>query len=115
MLSGIGPEDQLTPLGIEVREALPVGENLQDHCMCNLNYTTTGPSLFDAASPENFALFESEGRGPLTSNIPEGAGFFRARSGRRRARRRVPLRPGDALRRRADRPRGARAWPTARW
>jgi choline dehydrogenase-like flavoprotein len=81
MLSGIGPEDQLTPMGIEVREALPVGESLQDHCMCNLNYTTTGPSLFDAASPENFALFESEGRGPLTSNIPEGAGFFRARSG----------------------------------
>ncbi|MGZ4274114.1 MAG: GMC family oxidoreductase, partial [Solirubrobacteraceae bacterium] len=81
MLSGIGPEDQLTPMGIEVREALPVGENLQDHCMVNLNFTTTGPSLFDAASPENLALFESEGRGPLTSNIPEGAGFFRARSG----------------------------------
>ena len=81
MLSGIGPEDQLTPLGIDVRESLPVGENLQDHCMCNLNYTTTGPSLFDAPSPENFALFEAEGRGPLTSNIPEGAGFFRARSG----------------------------------
>jgi choline dehydrogenase len=81
MLSGIGPEEQLTPLGIEVRESLPVGENLQDHCMCNLNFTTTGPSLFDAASPENFALFEAEGRGPLTSNIPEGAGFFRARSG----------------------------------
>ncbi len=81
MLSGIGPEDQLAPLGIEVREALPVGENLQDHCMVNLNYTTTGPSLFDAPSPENFALFEAEGRGPLSSNIPEGAGFFRARSG----------------------------------
>jgi choline dehydrogenase-like flavoprotein len=81
MLSGIGPEDLLAPMGIEIREALPVGLNLQDHCMVNLNYTTTGPSLFDAASPENFALFESEGRGPLTSNIPEGAGFFRARSG----------------------------------
>jgi choline dehydrogenase len=81
MLSGIGPEDQLAPMGIGVREALPVGHNLQDHCMVNLNYTTTGPSLFDAPSPENFALFETEGRGPLTSNIPEGAGFFRARSG----------------------------------
>ena len=81
MLSGIGPEDQLAPMGIEIREALPVGSNLQDHCMANLNYTTTGPSLFDAASPENFALFAAEGRGPLTSNIPEGAGFFRARSG----------------------------------
>ena len=81
MLSGIGPEDQLAPMGIEIREALPVGANLQDHCMVNLNYTTTGPSLFDAVSPENFALLETEGRGPLTSNIPEGAGFFRARSG----------------------------------
>jgi choline dehydrogenase len=49
--------------------------------MCNLNYTTTGPSLFDALAPENFVLFETEGRGPLTSNIPEGAGFFRTRSG----------------------------------
>jgi choline dehydrogenase-like flavoprotein len=68
-------------MGIEIREALPVGLNLQDHCMVNLNYTTTGPSLFDAARPENFALFETEGRGPLTSNIPEGAGFFRARHG----------------------------------
>ncbi|MGH2890346.1 MAG: GMC family oxidoreductase [Solirubrobacteraceae bacterium] len=81
MLSGIGPEEMLAPMGIEVREALPVGENLQDHCMVNLNYTTTGPSLFDALAPENFALFESEGRGPLTSNIPEGAGFFRSRPG----------------------------------
>jgi choline dehydrogenase len=81
MLSGIGPEDQLSPMGIEIREALPVGMNLQDHCMVNLNYTTDAPSLFDAVSPENFALLESEGRGPLTSNIPEGAGFFRARSG----------------------------------
>src|SRR6201986_914453 len=81
MLSGIGPEADLAPMGIEVRESLPVGEDLQDHCMCNLNDTTTGPSLFDAVAPENFALFEAEGRGPLTSNIPEGAGFFRARSG----------------------------------
>ncbi|MGA9857208.1 MAG: GMC family oxidoreductase N-terminal domain-containing protein [Solirubrobacteraceae bacterium] len=81
MLSGIGPEDQLTPLGIELRESLPVGMGLQDHCMVNLNYMTHGPSLFDAISPENFALLESEGRGPLTSNIPEGAGFFRARAG----------------------------------
>jgi choline dehydrogenase len=80
MLSGIGPEDQLTPLGIEIREALPVGENLQDHAMVNLNYLTDEPSLFGAATPENFALLE-EGRGPLTSNIPEAAGFFRTRDG----------------------------------
>ena len=80
MLSGIGPEDQLSPLGIEIRERLPVGENLQDHIMAQLNYLTDEPSLFNAATPENFALLE-EGRGPLTSNIPEAAGFFRARPG----------------------------------
>jgi choline dehydrogenase-like flavoprotein len=82
MLSGIGPSDQLEPLGIEIREQLPVGENLQDHCMCQLNYLTDEPTLFNAHTvPENFARLESEGRGPLTSNIPEAAGFFRTRPG----------------------------------
>ena len=82
MLSGIGPEDQLAPLGIEIREALPVGHGLQDHCMAQVNYLTDEPSLFMATTPENFALLQNEGRGPLTSNIPEAAGFFRARAGR---------------------------------
>jgi choline dehydrogenase len=80
MLSGIGPEDQLSPMGIQIRSRLPVGENLQDHIMAQLNYFTDEPSLFNAATPENFALLE-EGRGPLTSNIPEAAGFVRARPG----------------------------------
>jgi choline dehydrogenase len=81
MLSGIGPEDQLAPFGIEIREALPVGEGLQDHCMAQVNYLTDEQSLFMAATPDNFALLENEGRGPLTSNIPEAAGFFRTRPG----------------------------------
>ncbi len=81
MLSGIGPEDQLAPLGIEMLEALPVGEGLQDHCMAQVNYLTDEPSLFMAVNPENIALLEGEGRGPLSSNIPEAGGFFRARPG----------------------------------
>ncbi|HTX45104.1 MAG TPA: GMC family oxidoreductase N-terminal domain-containing protein [Solirubrobacteraceae bacterium] len=81
MLSGIGPEDQLAPFGIEIREQLPVGHNLQDHCMAQLNYLTDEPSLFMCTTPENIELLESEGRGPLTSNIPEAAGFFRTRPG----------------------------------
>ncbi len=31
MLSGVGPKDDLTPLGIPVLTDLPVGQNLQDH------------------------------------------------------------------------------------
>ena len=81
MLSGIGPADDLGFFGIPVRENLPVGHNLQDHCMVNVNYLTDEPGLFGIFTPENFALLESEGRGPLTSNYPEAGGFFRTRSG----------------------------------
>ncbi len=81
MLSGIGPAEELQPFGIAVREELPVGRNLQDHCMVNLNYLTDHPGLFGIFTAENFALLDREGRGPLTSNYPEGGGFFRTRSG----------------------------------
>ena len=79
LLSGIGPAEELAPFGIPVREELPVGRNLQDHCMVNLNYATDEAGLFGIFTPENFALLEQEGRGPLTSNYPEGGGFFRTR------------------------------------
>jgi len=79
MLSGIGLTEELEPFGIAVRQELPVGRNLQDHCMVNVNYLTDEPGLFGIFTPENFALLESEGRGPLTSNYPEGGGFFRTR------------------------------------
>ena len=80
MISGIGPAEDLELFGIEVRQNLPVGHNLQDHCMAQLNYETDEPSLFGAFTPENFELLE-EGRGPLTSNIPEAGAFFRTRPG----------------------------------
>jgi choline dehydrogenase len=81
MISGIGPAGDLAPYGMEVREDLPVGHNLQDHCMAQLNFETDEPSLFGAFAPDNFALYESEGKGPLTSNIPEAAAFFHTREG----------------------------------
>ncbi len=81
MLSGIGLEEELAPLGIPVREQLPVGRNLQDHCMANLNYLSNEPALFGIFTPENFELLEREGRGPLSSNLPEAGGFFRTRPG----------------------------------
>jgi choline dehydrogenase len=80
MLSGIGPAEDLELFGMAIRQNLPVGHNLQDHCMVNVNYLTDQPGLFGIFTPENFALLESEGRGPLTSNYPEGGGFFRTRS-----------------------------------
>ena len=80
MLSGIGPAADLGVFGIPVRQNLPVGENLQDHCMVNVNYLTDEPGLFGIFTPENFALLESEGRGPLTSNYPEAGGYFTTRS-----------------------------------
>ena len=80
MLSGIGLEEELAPFGIAVREQLPVGRNLQDHFMANLNYLSTEPALFGIFTPENFELLHTEGRGPLSSNLPEAGGFFRTRS-----------------------------------
>jgi choline dehydrogenase-like flavoprotein len=79
LLSGIGPAEEIEPFGISVREVLPVGRNLQDHCMANLNFATDEPGLFGIFTPDNFALLEQEGRGPLTSNYPEAGGFFRTR------------------------------------
>jgi choline dehydrogenase len=78
MLSGIGLREELEPLGIPVREELPVGRNLQDHAMANLNYISNVPGLFGIFTPENFELLR-EGRGPLTSNLPEAGAFFRSR------------------------------------
>jgi len=79
MISGIGPAEDLELYGMKVRENLPVGHDLQDHCMAQLNYETDEPSLFGTFTPENAEQFETEGRGPLTSNIPEAGGFFRTR------------------------------------
>jgi choline dehydrogenase-like flavoprotein len=79
MVSGIGPAAELEPFGLKVRESLPVGENLQDHLMAQLNYETDEPTLYRAFVPESFERYEAEGRGPLTSNIPEAGGFYRSR------------------------------------
>jgi choline dehydrogenase len=83
MLSGIGPADQLSRLGIAVLLDQPeVGRNLQDHPSCYLVFSHSQPiSLLSAAEPEYVRQFEEEGRGPLTSNIPEAGGFVRTRAG----------------------------------
>ncbi|MFF4043037.1 GMC family oxidoreductase [Streptomyces sp. NPDC001816] len=81
MLSGVGPAAALSAFGIDVVRDLPVGQGLQDHYMTLLNFRTDVESLISAASPENAALLQNEGHGPLTSNIGEAGGFFRSRDG----------------------------------
>ncbi|MDT0448195.1 GMC family oxidoreductase [Streptomyces hesseae] len=81
MLSGIGVAGELAALGIEPRVDLPVGENLQDHPHLPLIHLTGTESLLAAESPENLALLESAGRGPLTSNGGEAGGFVRTLPG----------------------------------
>lgn len=79
LLSGIGPAAELRSLGIEPRVDLPVGRNLHDHPMVVLVWLTDQPSLRTAMTPENLALFEAGGRGPLTSGFSEAGAFIRTR------------------------------------
>ena len=79
LLSGIGPADELRAFGIEPKIDLPVGRNLQDHPIVVIVWLTDQPSLGTAMTPENLALFEREGRGPLTSGFCDGGAFIRTR------------------------------------
>jgi choline dehydrogenase len=77
MLSGIGPADQLTSLGLPVIVDHPfVGQNLQDHPQFWLVYAYSHP-----ASPASVVerQFTEQHSGPLTSNGPEVGGFIRTR------------------------------------
>ncbi|HYZ56434.1 MAG TPA: GMC family oxidoreductase N-terminal domain-containing protein [Streptosporangiaceae bacterium] len=81
LLSGVGPAAGLGSVGIPVIADLPVGEGLQDHLLCPVNYLTDEESLITAMSPANLTLLQEAGAGPLTCNIDEGGGFTRTRSG----------------------------------
>src|SRR5262249_3724831 len=63
---------------------LPVGEDLQDHPILLLSYFTDLPTLFRAGTDQDLRLFQQSGRGPLSSNIGEGGGFFRTDPSMRR-------------------------------
>ena len=83
MLSGIGPADELSALGVDVRLDQPaVGGNLQDHLNAGIIlFTDDATTLETAETEENVALLQTQGRGPLTSNIAESGGFWRSRDG----------------------------------
>jgi choline dehydrogenase len=80
MLSGIGKPADLKAFGIKPHVDLPVGDDLQDHPGIVLSYLTDSPTLFRAGTDEDVRLLQECGRGPLTSNISEGGGFFRTDS-----------------------------------
>ncbi len=80
--SGIGPADELRAVGIEVSHELAgVGKNLRDH-LANGVVAATVPgvkTLTSAESLPNVLRWLVAGRGPLTSNVAEGAAFVRTR------------------------------------
>lgn len=81
MLSGIGPADALRRLGIDVLHDAPgVGANLQDHLDVTTLQHCTQPISYDRVSELKTGLqyFLGGRRGPGTSNIAEGAGFYRS-------------------------------------
>lgn len=81
-LSGIGPADLLTNLGIHVVLDQPeVGENLQDHldlyCICEVS----GPHTYDRFAKPHLSAFAGlqyllTRRGPVASSLFETGGFW---------------------------------------
>jgi len=85
MRSGVGPKEDLTPLGIDTRHDAPgVGANLHDHPGVGLHFEGAGsgyglePAQWPrwALAPFAYHLFR---RGPLASPTCEAGAFFNAR------------------------------------
>ncbi len=79
MLSGVGPADHLTSVGIDVVVDSPgVGANLSDHPAVPVTWSTPGiKSLWEQAGPSGSVRWQLTHRGPLTSNVAESGGFAR--------------------------------------
>ncbi|MGH3670956.1 MAG: GMC family oxidoreductase, partial [Pseudonocardiaceae bacterium] len=85
MLSGVGPADHLYEHGIDlVLDAPEVGNGLQDHPQCVPVWRTPDTrslwDLWEEATPDNVALWQQEGRGPMASVGSEAGGFVRTRT-----------------------------------
>jgi choline dehydrogenase len=81
LLSGIGPAADLAALQIAVRHDLPVGIGLQDHPLVMMSWFTDTETFMTPPTAEDAALWQSEGRGPLSSNAGETGAFLRTRAG----------------------------------
>jgi len=83
MVSGIGPADHLTEVGVELRHDLPgVGANLHDHpsLVCTWDLPGGG-SLADAEKPKAMLEWLLRRSGPLSSSVAEAFAFVRSRPG----------------------------------
>src|SRR3954447_20733689 len=84
MMSGIGPAMHLASrLVAPIADRPMVGKNLQDHVQIWGLWRSDEPvSLASAMTPENveanLMLFETAGKGPLTSNMAEVGGFAKS-------------------------------------
>ncbi|XP_050730069.1 glucose dehydrogenase [FAD, quinone]-like [Eriocheir sinensis] len=84
MLSGLGPKEQLLPLGIPVLQDLPVGHNLQDHIgtgglvfLIDKKVSLVQTRYENLPSVLKYAMF---GSGPLTvMGGVEGLGFVKTK------------------------------------
>ncbi|XP_072759102.1 glucose dehydrogenase [FAD, quinone]-like isoform X2 [Anoplolepis gracilipes] len=93
MLSGIGPKDHLSSLGIRVIEDLPVGFNLQDHVimsaltfLVNESVTIVGQRL--VSNPVSFVDYLIHGKGPWTLPVGvEGIAFINTKANSRNSER----------------------------
>ena len=88
MLSGVGPKNHLTELGIEVNADLPVGHNLQDHLMIFM-FTRINSSISITSNVQESLLSKIKyhlfGTGPLSICGTEGTAFLRInKSGQRK-------------------------------
>ncbi len=78
MLSGIGPAEHLTSLGIDVVHDSPnVGQNLIDHVACGVMFQVRDKiSLAQAESPGPVFEYLTKRTGMLSSNVGESGGFI---------------------------------------
>jgi choline dehydrogenase-like flavoprotein len=82
LLSGIGPADELRPLGIEPVHDLPgVGRNFQDHVDVYVISELNGPHSYNRHTRPHRQLWCAAqyylfGCGPITSNLAEAGGFW---------------------------------------
>jgi choline dehydrogenase len=86
MLSGIGPNEHLRKLGIEVKADLPgVGRNLQDHVGTHYAVAVDQRTMNSDRNPLRMLMhaanFFARGRGPMSTPIGHAQAFVRTRAG----------------------------------